>query len=187
MGLAIVILLVIIAWGLWNQKSEPPSQPTQVVPQQDFTREISRLHESIGTLNEQVSQSKLAYSALQESYDMLTKELEAERDKSSTILSQKISQSTRLGQITEHLVPFLNVCPYNPKDMHFFGNPIDFVVMDLYSADPSVVFLEIKTGGAELSKTQKLIKKLVSMGKVRFEEIRIDDKGQHIKTTKNNE
>ena len=57
-------------------------------------------------------------------------ELGKEREKNRTLLSQKKSSETRLGQIGEHLVPFLFGCPYNPKDLSFLGNPCDFICFD---------------------------------------------------------
>lgn len=108
-----------------------------------------------------------------------------EEKKAANILSQKKSSETRLGQISENLVPFLENFKYDPKTAHFLGSPLDYVIFDTSSDDPAVVFLEIKTGNSKLSNNQKMIKNLIKAGKVRFEEFRLDQKGQRVKITKN--
>lgn len=104
-----------------------------------------------------------------------------EREKNRNLLSQKKSSETRLGQISEHIVPFLEKCPYNPKDMHFMGNPIDYLVFDL--DDGKIVFSEVKSGNSKASKRQKTIKNIIKSGRVFYEEIRINTKGVTIKPT----
>lgn len=105
----------------------------------------------------------------------IQEELGLEREKNRELLSQKKSSETRLGQISEHVIPFLEGCPYNPKDLHFLGNPIDYVVFDLDQGE--ITFLEVKTGNSKQSKRQKLIKNIIKAGKVYFAEMRIDQKG----------
>ena len=108
-----------------------------------------------------------------------------EREKNKTLLSQKKSSVTRLGQISEHLIPFLKNCPYDPKSMQFLGNPIDFVVFDF--DDGSITFLEIKSGNSRISKRQKTVKNIVKTGRVFYDEIRINEKGVHVKGRTNKE
>jgi hypothetical protein len=95
------------------------------------------------------------------------------RQKYLEILSQKKSSEVRLGQIAEHLVPFVAGFRYNPKDAKFLGMPIDYIVF----AEDKVVFLEVKTGGARLNKTQQRIKEQIESGKVVWEEFRLEAKG----------
>ena len=85
------------------------------------------------------------------------------------LLSQKKSSEVRTGQIAEQLVPFLDKFKYNPKNAHFIGMPIDYIVFN----DDEVVFVEVKTGKSILSNKQKNIKSLVDSSKVRFETITI--------------
>ena len=86
------------------------------------------------------------------------------------LLSQKKSSEVRLGQISEQLVPFLDKFKYDPKNAHFIGMPIDYIVFN----NDEVVFIEVKSGASTLSKKQSEIKKLITDGKVRFETIRIN-------------
>lgn len=110
-------------------------------------------------------------------------ELGKEREKNKNLLSQKKSSETRLGQISEHLVPFLENCPYNPKDLHFLGNPIDYLAFDF--DEGKIIFLEIKSGNSKPSKRQKLIKNLIKSGRVFYDEIRINEKGVKHKKIEN--
>ena len=102
-------------------------------------------------------------------------------EKNIRILSQKKSSEVRLGQISEQLVPFLSVFKFDPKRAHFIGQPIDYVVFE----DDAVTFVEVKSGGAQLTSIQKSIKKLIQDGKVRWEEIRVN--GETGKEEKNAE
>lgn len=86
------------------------------------------------------------------------------------LLSQKKSSEVRLGQISEQLAPFIKGFGYDPKKAHFLGNPIDYVIFD----DNKVVFMEVKSGKARLTKGQKDIKDMIDAGKVAFETMRID-------------
>lgn len=102
-------------------------------------------------------------------------DLELEREKNQVVISQKKSSETRLGQITEHLVPFLEGCPYNPKDLHFLGQPIDFISFDFDAGE--ITFIEVKSGNSKPSKRQKLIKHMIAAGNIKYDEIRVDQKG----------
>ncbi len=111
----------------------------------------------------------------QESVLTLQEEVGYEREKNRALLSQKKSSETRLGQISEHLVPFLENCSHDPKNMHFLGNPIDYVVFDF--DEGAITFLEVKSGNSKASKRQKTVKNIVKSGRVYYEEIRINEKG----------
>ena len=110
-------------------------------------------------------------------------QLGMEREKNRTLLSQKKSSETRLGQISEHLVPFLANCPYDPKNLHFLGNPIDYVSFDFDAG--AITFIEVKSGNSKPSKRQKIIKNLIRNGQVYYDEIRINERGVKIKNYKN--
>ena len=109
---------------------------------------------------------------------------EKEKEANKTILSQKKSSETRLGQISENLTPFLEAFPYNPKNAHFLGQPIDFIVFDYDQG--KIVFVEVKTGNAKESARQKLIKNMIKEGHVYYERIRINEKGTKVTSEVNN-
>ena len=78
------------------------------------------------------------------------------------------SQSTILGKVTEHLVPFHKNFPYNPKEARFIGSPIDIIVFKGLEEEKGVEIhiLEIKTGKSQLSKRQRLIRDAVDNNRV---------------------
>jgi len=92
------------------------------------------------------------------------------KDKYEKLFFQKKSSEVRLGQISEQLAPFLKEFKYDPKQSHFIGQPIDYVIFE----DDRVVFLEVKSGKSKLTKCQKDIKDNVEAGRVVFETMRID-------------
>lgn len=86
-----------------------------------------------------------------------------------------LSRATLFGQVAEQLVPLLPAFPYDLEDARFLGAPIDYLVFDGYSADDEVeiVFVEVKTGNAKLSRGERRIRDAVRAGRVRFETLRL--------------
>jgi predicted Holliday junction resolvase-like endonuclease len=87
------------------------------------------------------------------------------------------------GKIAEHMVPLIpEAFRYEPSDARFIGAPIDYLIFDGYtrvkdgnSDEPIVVVLaDIKTGNAQLNKTERRIKEAVEAGRVKWETIRVD-------------
>lgn len=89
--------------------------------------------------------------------------------------SVKKSRATINGQISEHLAPFLSD-KYNPKDYRFLGTPIDYLICsgatnildNKQDHIDEIILLEIKTGNANLTKTQRRIRDAILEGKVSF-------------------
>ena len=83
------------------------------------------------------------------------------------------SRSVMIGQITEHFIPYLPEFRYNPKDAHFLGKPMDFLVFDgLTDGDlRDVIFIEVKSGGA-LTARERQVRDAIRERRVRWEEIR---------------
>jgi predicted Holliday junction resolvase-like endonuclease len=72
---------------------------------------------------------------------------------------------------------------YLPSDAKFLGDPVDYVVFDGYTDlrdgqgkvdDIEIVLIDIKSGGARLTKGQQAIAQAIQQGRIRFETIRID-------------
>ena len=94
----------------------------------------------------------------------------AEKSVSITELDkQKRSQSIRYGKLTEQFMPFLESYPYDPHDFRFLGTPIDGVQF----TEDSIILIEFKAAGSQLSQRQRTIKRMVEAGAVRFELHRI--------------
>jgi predicted Holliday junction resolvase-like endonuclease len=84
------------------------------------------------------------------------------------------SQAVTAGKVFEQLVPYLPGFAFNPKDARFLGSPVDFVVFDGLNdgAVRRVVFVEVKTGGAELSRRERQVRDAVEARQVAWVEIR---------------
>jgi len=89
------------------------------------------------------------------------------------LLNQKKSSEVRLGKIAENMAPFFSCWPYDPNTFRFLGNPVDGIQF----TEDEIIFVEIKTGKARLSDSQKWIKKLVQEKKVSFVSFKIGENG----------
>ncbi|MFM6958072.1 MAG: Holliday junction resolvase-like protein [Acinetobacter sp.] len=123
---------------------------------------------------------------IQAEYEKYIAELELEH-KQALLDAQKRSVNTSRavlkGKMAEQFAPILSEFRYLPSDAKFLGDPVDYVVFDGYSNfrdgdgtvdDIEVILLDIKSGGARLSKGQQAIAQAVREGRVRFETLRID-------------
>jgi predicted Holliday junction resolvase-like endonuclease len=92
------------------------------------------------------------------------------------------SRSTLKGKIAERMAPILPEFAYNPADARFIGLPVDFVIFDGYTqvkddseGTVAVILLEVKKGKGALSTRQRLIKRAVKGGRVRWETLVLGD------------
>ena len=119
-------------------------------------------------------------------YEQYIAELELEHQQ-ALIYAQKRSVNTSRavlkGKMAEQLAPIMPEFQYLPSDAKFLGDPVDYVVFDGYTdfrdgdgsaEDKKVVLIDIKSGGARLTKGQQAIEQAIKDGRVRFETIRID-------------
>jgi predicted Holliday junction resolvase-like endonuclease len=109
--------------------------------------------------------------------------LNQEKLRNQQVVSQRKSSETRMGAITENLVPLLQGLPYDPKNLHHLGQPIDFIHFDYET--PSITLIEVKSGNAKESKRQKLIKNCIKKGMVYYEKLQINEEGIKITREKN--
>jgi len=84
------------------------------------------------------------------------------------------SQAVITGRVSEQLLPFLPGFRFNPKDARFLGSPVDFVVFDGLDegALRRVLFVEVKTGDADLSARERQVRDAVLGGAVEWIELR---------------
>ena len=87
------------------------------------------------------------------------------------------SLAVTTGKVYEQLVPYLPDSPFNPRDVRFLGSPVDFVVFDGLSDGnvTRIVFVEVKTGAAELSTRERRIRDAVQDSRVEWYELRGPD------------
>jgi predicted Holliday junction resolvase-like endonuclease len=85
------------------------------------------------------------------------------------------SGEVRGGHLAESLAPLVDGFPVDVRKpgtaTAFLGQPVDYVHFD---PDEGVVFVEIKSGGAQLSPRQRRLRELVESGRVRWETFRVD-------------
>ena len=79
--------------------------------------------------------------------------------------SDKISLSTKYGQISEEFFPLEQSYPYNSKDFKFLGNPIDGIQFN----EDKIILVEFKTNKSKLSTKQRHIRNLINNKQFEFE------------------
>jgi predicted Holliday junction resolvase-like endonuclease len=90
--------------------------------------------------------------------------------------SVRQSQAVISGKVYEQLLPYLPDFPFNPKDVRFIGSPVDLVVFDGLDRGTvgRVVFVEVKTGQAQLTSRERQVRDAVRAGRVEWTELRRD-------------
>lgn len=140
----------------------------------------------IGVVITTIILSSTRNGRIQAEYEKYIAELELEH-KQALLDAQKHSVNTSRavlkGKMAEQFAPILPEFQYLPSDAKFLGDPVDYVVFDGYTdfrdgdgtaEDIEVILLDIKSGGARLSKGQQAIAQAVREGRIRFETLRID-------------
>lgn len=119
-------------------------------------------------------------------YEQYLAELELEHQQALEQAQKRSVNTSRAvlkGKMAEQLAPVLPEFQYLPSDARFLGDPVDYVVFDGYNEfrdgtgraeDIEVVLIDIKSGGARLSKGQQAIAEAIHQGRVRFETLRIN-------------
>jgi len=86
--------------------------------------------------------------------------------------SQMTAQAVNIGYILERVAPVLDAFRFEHNDCRALFDPIDYVVFQGLRAQgkvDSITFIDIKTGGAQLTAKQKQIRDLVNDGQVEWE------------------
>jgi len=91
------------------------------------------------------------------------------------------SRAVSFGKTIEHYVPFMKSFPVEPKDVQFFGKPIDYIAFaDRGSKKKcSVHFIEVKSGNSNLNSHQKNIKNAILEGRIHWHEHTVDGIWEH--------
>ena len=103
------------------------------------------------------------------------------------------SRAVSFGKTIEHYVPFMKEFPVEPKDVQFFGKPIDYIAFANRGSKKkcSVHFIEVKSGNSNLNSHQKNIKDAILKGRVHWHEFTVDGiwehetRKQHLNTKEN--
>ena len=141
--------------------------------------------EVLGQLKAESRQSEKSRLALIELNTQATSRiLELESQLRKTV-SQKKSSEVRTGLIAEQSLAFLQGLPYNFSGMRFIGAPVDYVYFDTSDPDsPFLTIVEVKSGAARESKTQRLVRKAILSGNVSYDVVRVGTDGVTIKKYK---
>ena len=119
-------------------------------------------------------------------YERYIAELELEHQQALAQAQKRSVNTSRAvlkGKMAEQLAPIMPQFEYLPSDAKFLGDPVDYVVFDGYTdlrdgegrpEDIEIVLMDIKSGGARLTKGQVAIAQAIQAGRVRFETVRID-------------
>ncbi|PPE76941.1 endonuclease [Kaistia algarum] len=119
-------------------------------------------------------------------YERYIAELELEHQQALAQAQKRSVNTSRAvlkGKMAEQLAPIMPQFEYLPSDAKFLGDPVDYVVFDGYTdlrdgegraEDIEIVLIDIKSGGARLTKGQVAIAQAIQAGRVRFETVRID-------------
>jgi predicted Holliday junction resolvase-like endonuclease len=90
------------------------------------------------------------------------------------------SRSTLKGKIAEQMAPLLPEFTFNPADARFIGSPVDYIIFDGLSdvADDKkneirIIFMDVKHGTGNLTRTQRIIRDAVGEKKVSWETFRV--------------
>ena len=91
------------------------------------------------------------------------------------------SRAVSFGKTIEHYVPFMENFPVDPKDVQFFGKPIDYVAFSNRGSRTKcdVHFIEVKSGNSHLNQHQKNIKDAILKGRVHWHEFTADGIWEH--------
>jgi predicted Holliday junction resolvase-like endonuclease len=100
---------------------------------------------------------------------------ELAQQQTRTKQSLNTARSVIKGQMAEQLFPLIVDMPFNRSDMHFLGQPVDYIVFDGHSEGEvgTVYFVEIKTGKSALSSIQRSIRDAVEQKRVVWKTVRL--------------
>lgn len=116
-------------------------------------------------------------------YERYIAELELEHQQALAQAQKRSVNTSRAvlkGKMAEQLAPIMPQFEYLPSDAKFLGDPVDYVVFDGYTdlrdgegrpEDIEIVLIDIKSGGARLTKGQVAIAQAIQAGRVRFETV----------------
>ena len=167
--LALAISIIFIVWLFFKYDRMRGRAREAEIRNEEYENRIGALDEAILAHKEYATKCGIDYQTVVDNLREEHKLLEELQGKYATLMNQKKSSEVRLGQIGEHIAPFLHDWPWESKDFRFLGNPIDGIQFN----ENEVIFVEIKTGKSQLSKNQRVIRDLIKEGKIRWAVFRI--------------
>ena len=169
--LALAISIIFIVWLFFKYDKERVKAREAKVRNTELENRIRTLEESISAHKDFADKCGTEYQESQKNLKAEHELLVETQKKYSSLLHQKKSSEVRIGQIGEHIAPFLHDWPWESKNFRFLGNPVDGIQFN----EDELIFVEIKTGKSQLSKSQRIIRDLIKEGKVRWAVFRIGE------------
>jgi len=187
-------LNIVLSYFLWREKiknNDKELELTKVNTQLTHTHtDISNLHASVEGLTHLLTDKEkmykedllLAKRSIEEHYKdqmEIWKKTELEKTVKESI---NRSRSVLRGKTTEHFAPITEefLKEFVPSDAKFIGSPIDYIIFsgagsitDGEEKDIEIVFMDIKTGKARLTKVQRAIKKAIEEKKIRWKTLEL--------------
>lgn len=189
-----IVICCVLVYFLWRQNKESKYKDTKLILLEKSLershKDISNLHASIESLAASLSDKdhkfqedrSLYRKNLEEHYKdqmEIWKKGELERAVKDSVNK---SRSILRGKTTEQLVPLTEefLKEFVPSDAKFLGSPIDYVIFsgagsitDGEEKDIEIIFMDIKTGKARLTKVQRAIKKAVEEKRIRWKALEL--------------
>ncbi len=174
-------VFVLVCWFVFKDKKETKlfKEEVKLLKEETIKQgiESAELNEKYKqkqfAWNDKIARKEFEIRQLQEDNERHVIQDEILQEKYDKELHFRKSSEVRLGKIGENLAPFLDGWPWVPRQFRFLGNPVDGIQFN----DDEIIFVEIKTGKAKLSKSQKNTKELIKAGKVSFVTFKITDDG----------
>jgi predicted Holliday junction resolvase-like endonuclease len=180
-----LLLIPCILLFYWMSRDKPAITISQEHPDTGYyNSKFDELQTSVDNLNSHLLLKEEELNKQLMIVAGLELKLQEALDRNSVVVSQKTSHAVRTADMIENVVPLLPNLPYNSKDMHHLGKPVDFIFFNYENKE--IVFVEVKTGKAKETQRQKQIRKSIQEGKVFYELLTISDKGITTKRIENN-
>lgn len=180
-SIAVVLIIAIFFWLLYRKQIAE----MQATVQHQLAEESRRLYSDLELEKIRVEQYwkqefegwkarelESIRSSIEERYQVLFDQWKAAMEQQIRQDAVNRSKAVVIGQITEHMVPFMQDFKYNPKDARFLGTPVDLIVFDGLTEGRlrRIVFIEVKSGANnQLSPREKQVRDAVLQGSVAWE------------------
>jgi len=189
-----IIICCLLGYFLWRKNNESKEKDYKLLllekSLETSHRDVSSLHASIESLTASLSDKDHRF---QEDKSLYKKTVEEhykdqmeiwKKGELERVVKDSVNKSRSIlrGKTTEQLVPLTEefLKEFIPSDAKFLGSPIDYVIFsgagsvtDGEDKDIEIIFMDIKTGKARLTKVQRAIKKAVEEKRIRWKTLEI--------------
>ena len=187
MSLILAAIFAVLAFGLWRSsvraRIETASKSKELeelrASLEDWRAGVQR--QAADSLERQLSVFRTNELAAARDLARKEYELKFQAEKSQLVATERAdaiarSRAVNRGLVAEQLAPHMAGFAYNPKDCHWVGQPIDYLVFDGLDAGElrRIVLLEVKTGGAQMNARERQVRKAIEDARVQYDVFRLD-------------